>query len=366
MDFSLYLNPQTPGPEHDARIIRDTIETVEFADRNGFRSICLTEHHFSNYNTYADPFLFGSHLAARLQQAWVVLTVATLPLHHPMRFAEQVNLLDQLSGGRLVVGIGSGGSSIEFDGIGRPLDTRHAALSRHLDLTRQAWAMRMGDPPLDWSTPDDAGTVHARIMPAPLTDGGPLLARACLSEESTVAAGKEGLALFMGRFGPEPAARQLRTYTEALTGAGYDDEHVRRCLDWTGLAKMIYVADDDATARAEVEPLVESYIEAANYSRSADRAEAGAAQAARPGADKNAEKSSDMVHRMDDYLERAVIYGGPERVAEQLAAYERIGLGHLMLWFSWGFMDQATVMGSMQRFVDKVVPAYRELTRDRS
>lgn len=362
MDFSLYLNPQTPGPEHDARIIRDTIEAAEFADRNGFRSICLTEHHFSNYNTYADPFLFGSHLAARLEQAWLVLTVATLPLHHPMRFAEQVNLLDQLTGGRLVVGIGAGGSSIEFDGIGRPLGTRHAALSRHLDLARQAWEMRMGDPPLDWSTPEGSGTVHARIMPAPLTDGGPLLARACLSEESTVAAGKEGLALLMGRFGPEHAAHQLHTYTEALGGAGYDDEHVRRCLHWSGLAKMIYVAEDDATARAEVEPLVESYIEAANYSRSADRAEAGVARADRAAA----EKSSGMTHEKDDYLERAVIHGGPERVAEQLAAYQRIGLGHLMLWFSWGFMDQATVMGSMQRFVDKVVPAYREITGDRS
>jgi alkanesulfonate monooxygenase SsuD/methylene tetrahydromethanopterin reductase-like flavin-dependent oxidoreductase (luciferase family) len=362
MDFSLYLNPQTPGPEHDARIIRDTIESAEFADRNGFRSICLTEHHFSNYNTYADPFLFGSHLAARLEQAWVVLTVATLPLHHPMRFAEQVNLLDHLTGGRLVVGIGSGGSSIEFEGIGRPLDTRHAALSRNLDLARQAWAMRMGDPPLAWSTPDESGTVHARIMPAPLTAGGPLLARACLSEESTVAAGKEGLALLMGRFGPEHVTRQLATYKEALTGAGYDDEHVRRCLHWSGLAKMIYVAEDDATARAEVEPLVESYIEAANYSRSADRAEAQAARTGSAAAGQAAEQSAGMRHEKNDYLERAVIFGGPESVAEQLAAYERIGLGHLMLWFSWGFMDHTTVMGSMQRFVDKVVPVYNELT----
>lgn len=361
MDFSLYLNPQTPGPEHDARIIRETIDAAMFADRHGFRSICLTEHHFSNYNTYADPFVFGSYLAARLEQAWVVLTVATLPLHHPMRFAEQVNLLDQLTQGRLVVGIGAGGSSIEFDGIGRPLDTRHAALSHHLDLARQGWAMRMGDPPLHWTTPNDSGTVHARIMPSPLSEGGPLLARACLSEESTVAAGKEGLALLMGRFGPEHAAGQLRTYREALTGAGYDSEHVRRCLHWSGLAKMIYVAEDDATARAEVEPLVESYIHAANYSRAADRAESGVARAR--GA---AERESGMMHEKDDYLNRAIIYGGPTRVAEQLAEYDAIGLGHMMLWFSWGFMDHSTVMGSMQLFADRVVPAYRELTRERT
>jgi alkanesulfonate monooxygenase SsuD/methylene tetrahydromethanopterin reductase-like flavin-dependent oxidoreductase (luciferase family) len=358
MDFSLYLNPQTPGPEHDARIIHDTIETAEFADHNGFRAICLTEHHFSNYNTYTDPFVFGAHLSARLQRAWVVLTVATLPLHHPIRFAEQVNLLDQLTGGRLVVGIGAGGSSIEFNGIGRPLDTRHAALSRHLDLARQAWAMRMGDPPLAWSTPSDSGTVHARIMPAPRTEGGPLLARACLSEESTVAAGKEGLALLMGRFGPEHTARQLRAYTEALTGAGYDADHVQRCLHWTGLAKMIYVAGDDAAARAEVEPLVETYIEAANYSRSADQAESAVTRAA--------EKNSGMMHEKDDYLDRAVVYGGPERVAEQLAEYQSIGLGHLMLWFGWGFMNHATVMGSMQAFVDRVLPVYHELTKGRS
>jgi len=361
MEFSLYLNPQTPGPEHDTRVIQDTIDAAVFADRNGFRSICLTEHHFSNYNTYADPFVFGSHLAAKLEHAWIVLTVATLPLHHPMRFAEQVNLLDQLTGGRLVVGIGAGGSSIEFDGIGRPLDTRHAALSRHLDLARQGWAMRMGDPPLHWSTATDSGTVHSRIMPSPLSEGGPLLARACLSEESTVAAGKEGLALLMGRFGPEHAARQLDVYRESLNAAGYDSEHVGRCLDWSGLAKMIYVAEDDDAARAEVEPLVESYIQAANYSRSADRAEAAVARTGR-----DAEQDSGMLHEKNDYLDRAVIHGGPTRVAEQLAEYEAIGLGHMMLWFSWGFMDHPTVMNSMRLFVERVVPAYRELTGDRN
>jgi alkanesulfonate monooxygenase SsuD/methylene tetrahydromethanopterin reductase-like flavin-dependent oxidoreductase (luciferase family) len=122
---------------------------------------------------------------------------------------------------------------------------------------------------------------------------------------------------------------------------------------------MIYVADDDATARAEVEPLVESYIAAANYSRSADRAESAVAGARKP------EQEAGMVHEMDDYLNRAVIYGGPQRVAEQLAEYEAIGLGHMMLWFSWGFMDHSVVSRSMQIFVDCVVPAYRELTRNR-
>jgi alkanesulfonate monooxygenase SsuD/methylene tetrahydromethanopterin reductase-like flavin-dependent oxidoreductase (luciferase family) len=355
MDFSLYLNPQTPGPEHDARIIDETIAQAQRADRAGFRSICLTEHHFNGYNTFGDPFMFGAHLSGRLNNAWIVLTVATLPLHHPIRFAEQVNLLDQLHDGRVVVGIGAGGSPIESEGLGADLDERYAMLADNLAIARSAWQLRPESSPLRWKTPHAEGTVHGRIMPAPHTPTGPLLARACLSDESTEFAGREGLVLLMGRFGPQRAAQQLELYRKALVEAGYDESHRQRCLDWTGLAKMIFVGESDEDAVRQVTPFLDDYIAAANRSRSADTAEAKISKnGAVPGA-----------HERDDYLNRAIILGGPDRVAAQLVEYAEVGLGHLMLWFAWGFMDAETVDRSMTLFIDQVLPRYHAAVADR-
>jgi alkanesulfonate monooxygenase SsuD/methylene tetrahydromethanopterin reductase-like flavin-dependent oxidoreductase (luciferase family) len=355
MEFSLYLNPQTPGPEHDAPIITQTIAQAELAAAAGFRSVCLTEHHFNGYNTFGDPFMLGARLAGRLCGAWLVLTVATLPLHHPVRFAEQVNLLDQLHEGRLVVGIGAGGSPVESDGLGFDLDERYEMLAENLAVARDAWQLRPDAGPLRWKTRHAEGTISGRIMPAAYSPDGPLLARACLSDASTEFAGREGLALLMGRFGPRQAGEQLRIYRNALRSSGFDAAHQQRCLSWTGLAKMIFVAETDQEALRAAGPVLDRYIAAANRSRSADTAEAK----------QNLRSAAASGHERDDYMNRAVIAGDPDTVAGQLLEYVGIGLGHLMLWFSWGYMDAATVERSMRLFIDEVVPRYRSRADER-
>ena len=75
-----------------------------------FLSVCLTEHHFTGYNTYGNPFVFGAFLAGQLTNLHVVLSVAVPGLQNPMNFAEGCNLLDMLTKGRCVIGVGTGGS----------------------------------------------------------------------------------------------------------------------------------------------------------------------------------------------------------------------------------------------------------------
>ncbi len=89
------------------------------ADQVGFRAIALTHHHFSNYNTYGNSFMFGAHLAAQMKQAWLLMQVAVAPLLNPLALVEDANLLDHLWHGRFIMGIGSGGSPLEFEGMGR-------------------------------------------------------------------------------------------------------------------------------------------------------------------------------------------------------------------------------------------------------
>ena len=78
------------------------------ADEAGFDSVWLTEHHFSRHGIVSDSLMVLAHLAARTSSVRLGTAVSVLPLHHPVRLAEAAATVDQLSGGRLDLGIGRG------------------------------------------------------------------------------------------------------------------------------------------------------------------------------------------------------------------------------------------------------------------
>src|SRR3954471_23062554 len=109
MRFGLYLNPQTPGPEDDARVLDEVLGQVDLAADVGFDSVWLTEHHFTGYNVYSDPVILATAISQR-RKIDLGFSIAVAPFHHPIRFVTQCNILDNLSGGRLTIGIGPGNS----------------------------------------------------------------------------------------------------------------------------------------------------------------------------------------------------------------------------------------------------------------
>ncbi|HEX8969687.1 MAG TPA: LLM class flavin-dependent oxidoreductase, partial [Chloroflexota bacterium] len=208
MRFSLYINPQTRGPEDDARVIDAVTQQALEADACGFAAVFLTEHHFTSYNAFSDPFIFGAYLASQLKRAWIGLSVAVPPLHHPLRFAEHCNLLDQLTGGRAIIGVGVGGGPIEFAGFGRNPDDRRELTEQVLEVALQAWAHQYGDPPLEFETATAAGRLDGRIIPTSVRKPHPLLARACVSDASVTRSAQQGWPIFTGRFPPDRTRHQ--------------------------------------------------------------------------------------------------------------------------------------------------------------
>ena len=150
MRFSIYLNAQSPGPEHDLDVIDAITAQAVLADQSGFAGMCLTEHHFTGYNTYGNPFTFGAYLAPQLQNAHVVLSVAVPALWNPMNFAEAVNTLDLLTRGRCVIGVGTGGSPQEYKGLGRDPAQRGALMEEVIDIALEAMAKDEDDPELPY------------------------------------------------------------------------------------------------------------------------------------------------------------------------------------------------------------------------
>lgn len=95
------------------------------------------------------------------------MSVTTVPLHHPVRFAERVNLLDQLTEGRLLVGIGSGTTPEEMIGFGVNYKDASSLLQENLDLVQRLWEKNIEDDPIIFETGHYKGAVVQRIVPAP-------------------------------------------------------------------------------------------------------------------------------------------------------------------------------------------------------
>ncbi len=167
MRFTIYCNPQTRGPEDDVALIDLTIEQALRATEAGFDGVALTEHHASGYNTFGDNMMMAAYLAPRLRPGVRLLLSIVVPqLHHPMRLAQQCNLLDILCRGEIIIGMGAGGSPLEFYALGRDPKNRHPEMMEVIEVVEKALAFRLGDAPYHWKTAYDSGLLSTRVMPA--------------------------------------------------------------------------------------------------------------------------------------------------------------------------------------------------------
>jgi alkanesulfonate monooxygenase SsuD/methylene tetrahydromethanopterin reductase-like flavin-dependent oxidoreductase (luciferase family) len=107
---------QSSATQSDAEVYRDEVRLADLAEPLGFESIWGVEHHFTGYTMCPDVLQFLTFMAGRTTTALLGSMVVVLPWHDPIRVAEQVAMLDNLSGGRVVLGLGRGLGLVEFDG----------------------------------------------------------------------------------------------------------------------------------------------------------------------------------------------------------------------------------------------------------
>lgn len=112
---TIFQNPHDGRPDHE--VYRDELRLAGLAEPLGFQSIWGVEHHFTDYTMCPDVLQFLTHCAGRTERIQLGSMVVVLPWHDPLRVAEQVSMLDHLSDGRFVFGIGRGLGRVEFEGF---------------------------------------------------------------------------------------------------------------------------------------------------------------------------------------------------------------------------------------------------------
>src|SRR5204862_21635 len=114
MDFGLFFLMQRDDAWSERAVYDSALEQMLAAESLGYHSVWIAEHHFSDYGLCSAPPVLASFVAARTATLRLGMGVSLLPLHHPVDLAEQLATLDIVTGGRLDVGIGRGGTLQDY------------------------------------------------------------------------------------------------------------------------------------------------------------------------------------------------------------------------------------------------------------
>jgi len=114
---------QNPGQARtDRQVYASELRLADLAEPLGFQSVWGVEHHFTDYTMCPDVLQFLTYMAGRTSRVQLGTMVVVLPWHDPMRVAEEISMLDHMSDGRLILGLGRGAGKVEFDGFRLSMD----------------------------------------------------------------------------------------------------------------------------------------------------------------------------------------------------------------------------------------------------
>lgn len=351
MKFSNFLFPQSTLPEHDGQVIDETLAEARLCDALGMDALWLAEHHFDGNCAYVAPISFAAALAVATQRIDIGFAVAQMSLHHPIRMAEQLALIDHLSKGRLLVGLGRGTAYniYEYLGFGIPHTEAHERLHEAEEIMRKAWS----------TAPCEHRGKYWNIWlpalrPRPYTQPHPRLIHACSGEASMLEMAQQGRPFLMNVQTDAVTRHRLELYRTTMRQAGFDDAAVADAVANTWVWRNIFVADTDAEAERLSVPLFEAQRE----------------HRARMRHQVATERGESMVQHVDagtapaarNVTTHSLICGSPTTVAERLAVLEDMGVGGLILQFRLGPAPYDVTANSIRLFMDKVAPEFHAQT----
>ena len=129
--------PGRRGPLEE--VYARALERIEIMDRTGFDAVWLAEHHFTTFSVCPSVHMLGTLAAARTKRLRIGTAVSLAALYHPLRLAEEVALLDMLSGGRVNWGAGRGFAHFEFKHFGVPAEESAERFREAVEIVLKAW-----------------------------------------------------------------------------------------------------------------------------------------------------------------------------------------------------------------------------------
>ncbi|MDE2938598.1 MAG: LLM class flavin-dependent oxidoreductase [Chloroflexota bacterium] len=388
MQFGLLFECQRPyeGTEIDWNALyKETLAQCELADQVGFDNVWFVEHHFLTgfSGSPAQDAMFGA-LSRVTKNIRIGYGVCILPYHHPVRVAERVALVDQLTDGRVEFGTGR---SNAYEQMGLGVDPRN---------TRSLWEESITMLPQIWQSDEFEWegehwqVPRRRVLPKPVQQPHPRMYLACTQQDSFRLAAEKGLGvLSSASYATSVLAEQVKIYRDALknvnpVGAfatefwgnnvhaycGKDNDEAR---ELAALSMKTFFGPDKPYIAGRIgayEELLEAWggvpdhlqADFGRWLRQSDEAhraqaeESGISLDAGPGAARAAIAQLDA----NTLADRGVIIAGdPDSCATAVQMYEDIGVDQVMMIMQTETIPHEKVMSSIELFGKEVIPRFR-------
>jgi natural product biosynthesis luciferase-like monooxygenase protein len=342
--FGYYiLNTYVPELDGGSReVYGHWLEQIDAAEALGFDSFWVTEHHFRNFGgMMPSPSVMLAAAAQRTKKMRLGAAVSIIPMHNPLRIAEEFAMVDQLSGGRVNFGAGRGMHPTEYVVFGYDWSNSQKRLPEALDIILRAWS---GDE-FEWQG-EHYRFPKLRVYPQPLQKPHPpIYVTAVRDPDSFQMVGTRGHHLMTLAWIATNEEQRLRVeiYREALRDGGHNVEDKEVFTMYPA-----YVGESDALARTEV---IEHWHRWRSFALEA----------------LNLGPGTPAYERVYGHLEYDAmvqdgrgVFGGPESCARTLKRIiEIVGTTHIGLTFHFGGLSQSKVLKSMEHCARFVLPALR-------
>jgi alkanesulfonate monooxygenase SsuD/methylene tetrahydromethanopterin reductase-like flavin-dependent oxidoreductase (luciferase family) len=327
------------------RFVLDIREQAIAADRLGFHSAWIGEHHFDSLGVNSSPHTLLASIAPVTSRIRLAPAVAVLPLHHPLRVAEDWATLDLISGGRVDFAAGRGYDRREYVPFGADYMRSLELLDESAEVLVRAWGQ---EAPFSYrgrffDIPEMTLTPRPIQRPLPFY-------MACFSASSMEIAGRLGLDIIFAPFAAEITFGGLAPAVAAF--------HATRARHGKpgGVAKcsyFIHIADTPAEDDFGRECLMR-YFE--NAVKPAFVQEPGKTPPTMAYFARINEILAGM--RKETLSDKSILLGPPERIIETLRRVEAAGIDEVILYFNVGGKPHEMVLQQMERFMRDVAPAF--------
>jgi alkanesulfonate monooxygenase SsuD/methylene tetrahydromethanopterin reductase-like flavin-dependent oxidoreductase (luciferase family) len=298
------------------------LDRIEIMERTGYDAVWLAEHHFSSYSVCPSVHVMAMNIAARTERLRIGTAVTLAPFYHPLRIAEEIALLDILSGGRINWGAGRGFDRVEFEMFDVPVDESTERFREAVEIVLASWQNER----LTYK-----GKYHkytdVEVLPKPSQRPYPPTWVAASSQGAVEWAAKRGLAMLMDPHSTtEVLAQKQQRYDQLST--------VEAPLD-RPIARLIAVAETDQQAKTI--------------------AERGAKFSARyvpKFAIAQFRVDQQIVDPIEHYMDDVILHGSPTKIVDDLQRLqESIDLRYLLM--------SPLSERSFELFTDKVLPHFQ-------
>lgn len=326
MRYSLFsVNDHYPRlPRTVPQLYSQVLQSCELAERLGFDTFFCAEHHFHEYGVVPDPAVMLSALAQRTQKIRLGTAISILTFHDPRRIAETYSMIDMMSGGRLMFGVGSGYLAHEFVGYGKEPREKRDRFNENLDIVKRLMAGETLSYKGQFSASDK---VVLNVLPH---EGRvPPIYVAVLAREAAYHVGKQKNRIFTVPYASckdfKDIGTMLDEYRKGRAEAGMpkdDDDHV--------FTLHTYVAKTDQEAREQAKAAYDLYVDTRLYAKK---------------------------HVYEDIIQNGIcLFGAVDTVADKMCRLHEMGIRHVATMHNFGALDPKLVERSMTLFAKEVMP----------